>query len=128
VKRSEGLSNRASVVSGRNIDHMRFADYMAVSLITFFHIFLSLFCIIAYMIACFVRFCLIFVSYVFLPLCLCIVIVMYVPFFVYCFAVLFCLLFVSKCVLYYCHRVSTQLQLTYTVFHIIPYVHSRAHC
>jgi hypothetical protein len=27
--------------------------------------------------------------------------------------VLFCVLFVCKCVLYYYHRVSTQLQLTY---------------
>jgi len=28
------------------------------------------------------------------------------------FIVLFCVLFVCKCVLYYSHRVSTQLQLT----------------
>jgi hypothetical protein len=38
-------------------------------------------------------------------------IVMYVPFCVFCLIVLFCVLFVCKCVLYYCHRVSTQLQL-----------------
>jgi hypothetical protein len=43
---------------------------------------------------------------------LCILIVMYVPFCVFCFIVLFCVLFVCKCVLYYCHRVATQLQLT----------------
>jgi hypothetical protein len=49
-----------------------------------------------------------FVNYVILFLCLWISIVMYV---------LFCVLFVCKCVLYstvlyYCHRVLTQLQLT----------------
>jgi len=32
--------------------------------------------------------------------------------------VLFCVLFVCKCVLYYCHWVSTQLQLTNTSYHI----------
>jgi len=37
---------------------------------------------------------------------------MYVPFWVFCFIVLFCVLFMCECVLYYCHRVSTQLQLT----------------
>jgi hypothetical protein len=37
------------------------------------------------------------------------------------FIVLFCVLFVCKCVLYYCHRIATQLQLTsisYTSFFI----------
>jgi len=41
-----------------------------------------------------------------------ILIVMYVPFLLFCLIVLFCVLFVCKRVLYYLHRVSTQLQVT----------------
>jgi len=32
--------------------------------------------------------------------------------------VLFYMLFVCKCVLYYCHRMTTQLQLTYIYIYI----------
>jgi len=49
-----------------------------------------------------------FYVYVFLFLCM---------FCIVCF-ILFCVFFVCKCVLYYCHRVATQLQLT-NISHIV---------
>jgi len=54
-----------------------------------------------------------YVVYYFVSLC--IHTLTYVPFWVFCFIVLFCVVFVCMyvcTVLYYCHRVSTQLQLT----------------
>ena len=43
---------------------------------------------------------------------------------IFCFIVLFCVLFVCKCVLYYCHRVATQLQLTNISYHIMYHYHN----
>jgi hypothetical protein len=160
VKCSESLSNRVSNTIRRNIAHMKFAAFMAFSFIIFLHgrLFLFYHCIWFYVLYNFVFNS---QSYVFLLLCLCIPIVMYALFCMFCFhrinwhssatltevfrafssvvkpgymsqrrgtvrtlpnqlTVLFFVLFVCKCVLYYCYRVSSKLQLTNTSY-IISY-------
>ena len=122
MKFSAGLSNRVSNIIRRCIRRLdEFGCFMTFSFITLFHVLLVPFfyhCVSSCM---FCKILFNFVNYVFLLLWLSILIVMYVLFCVFCFIVLSYVLFVCKCVLYYCHRVSTQLQLTNISYHIISY-------
>ena len=74
MKWSEGLRNKVSAIIRRYVARMMFAVFMAVSFITFFHILLVPFFITAYMVVCFVRFCLILrimYSYCYVIYCYC---------------------------------------------------------
>ena len=122
MKCSEGLSNRVSNIIRIYIDHMKFAAYMDSSFITFFHVLLVPFLLYIWLYVCLFTFN--FINYVFLLLCLYILIYLFVLLLLcmFCsvysiFVVLFYVLFVCKCELYYCYRVSTQLQLTNVSYH-----------
>ena len=89
--------------------YISYEAYMAVSFITFSHILLVPFYITVYMAACFVCFCLTLqimylycYVYVFLLLC------MFCS--VYNSVSLCCSVYCLCVIVYYCHRVSTQLQ------------------
>jgi hypothetical protein len=103
-------------------------------LLVCFVCFCSVFCLLLYVLYASSMSCMLlfnFVNYVFLFLCLCIIIVMYVLLCVFCFIVLFCVPFVCKCVLYYCHRVSNPIAVnkyivsyiisSHTLLHVLKY-------
>ena len=116
MKWSEGHSNRVSNIIRTNIDHTTFCCLYGYFV---YHIRSCSFGSILYQCIYGCMFCVLLfncVNYVLLLLCLCILVVIYVPFCVFCCIVLFCVLFV-----YCCHRVATQFQLTNISYHIISY-------
>jgi len=84
VRCNESLSNRVSNIIRGYVDHMKFAASTTFSFIIFLHVLLVFFYHCVY--GC--TFCILLfnsVSYIFLLLCLCILIVMYALFCILCF-------------------------------------------
>ena len=105
VKWSEGLSNRVSII-------IRWYKIIRISLLLSYYFGSILHNCIYGCTICMLVFN--FVNYVFLFLC------MFRS--RYCFIVLFCVFLLCKSVLYYCHRLSTQMQLTNISYHKIPLI------
>jgi len=95
---------------------------------------LYVFCVLLYVFLCCSMYFLCCSMYVCVALC--IFVLFYVCFVVLCIVcfVSFSVLFVCICVLYYCHRMATQLQLNisyqihYENFHYDPPNHLQLHC